>query len=114
MKPAWDKPLRDFYAEDDGGEIFQESPRRKAAWLVAVQQALPVGLHVRVREADLDEYLGVTGVVADYDIGGDNGADGSWPLVGVVFDKPVVANGEMRKRDGFYDDEIEPVEEETP
>jgi hypothetical protein len=83
---------------DDGDEIFQESPTKKAAWLEEVQRRFPVGTRVKIKGSDLPEYIGRTGTVVDYDLGND----GDWPLAGVKFD------GEHTPpRDGFYDDELE-------
>ena len=94
-------------SDSDDGEIFQESPRLKAKWLEEMKIKFPVGCRVRVTshgdgEPD-DDYYGSTGTVADYDIGARGGADGSWPLIGVVLDVPRHGN----TRDGFYDDQIE-------
>jgi len=68
----------------------------KTEWLQQVSNRFPVGAQVRVVRSDVEEYIGTTGVVVDYDIG----VDGEWPLVGVVFDTPV---GGVT-RDGFYGD----------
>jgi len=82
--------------DDDG--IFQESPTKKAAWLKEAQRRWPIGVRVKVKASDLEEYIGLTGVVMDYDVG----IDGDWPLVCVKFDMPLEP-----PRDGFYDDELE-------
>lgn len=87
-------------------EIFQESPRKKARWVREMEVRFPVGCRVKVTSSDVDAYVGKTGIVADYDVG----VDGDWPLVSVVFDAPFKHDGEVVKRDGFCDDEIERVE----
>lgn len=91
--------------------ILQESPERKAEWLADAQKRVPVGTRVKVVTSDEEAYIGATGVVEDYDVGGI----GDWPLVGVVFDTPIVREGHAYARDGFYcdgdpDDEIVPLE----
>jgi len=90
-------------------QSLQESATRKAAWLVDAQQRLPVGTHVTVVHSDVPEYVGATGTVIDYDVGGD----GDWPLVCVGFDTPISYSGASVPvvRDAFYcdgatDDEI--------
>jgi hypothetical protein len=84
---------------------FQEDMEAKRQWLLNTQVRLPPGTPVRVIDSDLDEYIGVTGSVVDYDIG----RIGDWPLIGVRFDSPMdLPNGPM-DRDGFYDAEIEPL-----
>jgi hypothetical protein len=93
---------------------LQESPEKKAAWLVEARRRIPVGTRVRVVKSDVPEYVGAIGTVADYDVGGC----GDWPLVGVVFDVsiqvPGAGNENPVARDGFYcdgdsDDEIIPA-----
>lgn len=106
-KKLQDKPCPDCEGKCYTDESEQDWPRRKAAWLQAAKVDFPVGCQVRVVESDLDEYVKAVGTVADYDIGSKDGADGSWPLIGVVFDKPIVVDGENMLRDGFYDEEIE-------
>jgi hypothetical protein len=87
---------------DDGDEILQESPRLKSAWLEEAQRRWPVGMRVKVKASDLSEYIGLTGVVMDYDVG----HNGDYPLIGVEFDMPL-----SPPRDGFYDDELEVIGE---
>jgi hypothetical protein len=77
--------------------MIQESTEEKAAWLENVQKRFPVGVRVRVVGSDLPEYIDVTGVVIDYDIG----VYGEWPMISVKFD--TLSNPE---HDGFYDDEL--------
>lgn len=79
------------------------SPEGKDEWLKEMGTAFPVGCKVRVVDSDLDEYIGVTGNVADY----RPGSDTSWPLIGVVFDTPIRIEGQVNRRDGFYDEELE-------
>ncbi len=94
---------------------MSSSTEAKSQWLKDAKVRIPVGTRVRVVRSDVEEYVGATGVVADYDLGYD--AD-EWPLVGVIFDKPV-SHSESAKpstRDGFYcdgdsDDEIVPLAE---
>ena len=87
---------------------FQESLAGKMVWLNDAMKRIPYGTKVRVKTSDLKEYVGVTGTIIDYNIG----SSGDWPLVGVVFDQPVMVEGSLRYRDGFYcdgdsDDELE-------
>lgn len=77
---------------------LQESSQKKAVWLKLIEQKLPVGTRVRIKESDVPQYVGQTGTVTGYDVG----TFGDWPLVRVVFDKD--------GQDGFYDDEVEPLE----
>jgi len=94
---------------NDGDEIFQESPRLKAAWLEEAQRRWPVGMRVKVKASDVQEYIGLTGVVMDYDVG----IKGDWPLVGVEFEPSIAGQpllgGVAPARDGFYDDELEAI-----
>ena len=75
--------------------------------------SFPVGCRVRVLESDLDEYEGVTGVVEGHDPGDRD----SLPLASVAFDEPVCAavhqdgSKEWMTGDGFYEDEIELLED---
>ena len=88
-------------------EIFQESPTKKAAWLEEAQRRWPIGMRVKVKASDVQEYIGLTGVVVDYDVG----IKGDWPLVGVRFEPSIAGQpllgGVAPARDGFYDDELE-------
>jgi len=94
---------------DDGDEIFQESPRLKAVWLEEAQRRWPIGMRVRVKASDVQEYIGLTGVVTNYDVG----IKGDWPLVGVKFEPSIAGlpllGGVAPARDGFYDDELEAI-----
>jgi hypothetical protein len=87
-------------------EIFQESPRLKAKWLKEWQSKLPVGKRVRVKEADLDHYVGATGTVVDHNVGNS----GDYPTISVEFDPGAIhPKHNPPKQDGFYDDELEPI-----
>lgn len=88
---------------------MQESSAKKAAWLDEAKRRIPVGSRVLIRKSDVTEYIGTFGEVIDYDLG----LDGSWPLVCVKFDSPIVypGNPQGATRDAFYcdgdeDDEI--------
>ena len=85
-------------------EIFQESPKLKAEWVERMKRDFPVGCRVRVVASDKKSYLGATGTVCDYDVGGN----GDYPMIGTAFDPALP--GEPA-RDGFYDDEIVRVSE---
>jgi hypothetical protein len=76
----------------DAAASLQESRTKKAAWLTDVQGSLPIGTRVRVVASDNEDYVGLTGTVASYDVG----HRGDWPLVMVRLD-----DGRI---DGFYDD----------
>jgi len=82
------------------------SKSRRSRELARLETRFPVGSRVRVIASDLDEYIGATGIVADYDLAGFP-VDPS--LVGVVFDTPIGCAGPRKRistRDGFYDDEL--------
>lgn len=81
--------------------------RRGASRMRSIRNNFPISTRVRVVEADLDEYVGACGRVADY----DPGDAGSPPLIGVIFDKPILADGEKMVRDGFYENELIVMEE---
>jgi hypothetical protein len=89
-------------SDNSDHECLQESPAKKAAWLEEAQRRWPVGARVKVAASDLEEYIGLTGVVTDYDVG----ESGDWPLVTVKFDMPL-----SPPHDGFYDDELVAVGE---
>lgn len=80
---------------------FQENPYLKAIWLRDMQDALPEGCRVRIKDSDEPRYLGLTGVVVGHDVGGN----GDWPLISVRFDHTV---GSVDS-DGFSDDELEVI-----
>jgi len=88
-------------------KCLQENPESKAKWLADTSQRLPPNSRVRVIGGDVEKYLGATGFVTGYDIGGD----GDWPLVSVAFDKPIVADGGEVSRDGFYYDGFDDYDE---
>ena len=89
-------------SDNNDHECLQESPTKKAAWLEEAQRRWPVGMRVKVKASDLEEYIGLTGVVVDYDVS----ESGDWPLVTVKFDMMLSS-----PRDGFYDDELVAVGE---
>lgn len=92
----------------DDWEIFQESPRLKAIWLAEARQRIPIGTRVKVVRSITPEYVGVTGVVVEYDVG----SKGEWPMVDVAFDEPTpVRSGRFAddiERDSFYYDGHDP------
>ena len=82
---------------------LQESPERKAEWLLDAEARMPVGTRVKIISSDLDDDVGALGSVIGYDVG----HDGEWPVIRVRFDK--LTGG--RVQDSFYcdgccDDEI--------
>lgn len=65
----------------------------------------PIGARVRIIGSDIEEYIGFTGVVRDYDFSDDV------PLISVLFDAPMInvksPNGTgPATRDGFYEEEL--------
>lgn len=82
-----------------------ESAARKRAWREVAEREFPVGQHVRVVKSDLDEQVGVTGVIRGYDMGGR----GTSPLISVTFDRPVTGPEFRGGWDSFHEDEIVPI-----
>jgi len=76
----------------DDETCLQESPAKKAVWLLNAEKAFPIGSRVRIKDSDLPAYVGQLGEVVGYCAG----CNGTWPLVTVRLDSGVT--------DGFYDD----------
>lgn len=95
--------------ETCGGAGFHKDDCEETKALYAEEQALaakfPIGSRVRIVDSDIKEYIGLTGVVQDYDFGDDV------PLIGVLFDAPMInvdspdGTGPAT-RDGFYEEEL--------
>jgi hypothetical protein len=91
---------------DTNNDILQESLAFKKAWLEEAQKAFPIGHRVEVVNSDIEEYIGVTGSVAGYDLG----FSGDYPLIRINFDNPVYVSGPTDCKvdhDGFYQEELE-------
>lgn len=76
---------------------------------LALAERFRVGARVRIVDSDLAQYVGLTGTVLDYDFSGFSAGDP--PLIGVLFDAPVLrvdlpSGSRPSTRDGFYDDEL--------
>ena len=80
-----------------------ESSARKLAWREVAEREFPAGQRVRVVKSDLDEYVGATGAVRGYDMGGR----GVSPLISVKFDEG--SGSGVSRMDSFHEDEIVPI-----
>lgn len=79
---------------------LQESVALKKVWRLDAESRIPVGTRVRVVSSDALDYVGKTGLVHGYDVGGR----GDYPGVVVAFDDGT--GRDLFYCDGYADDEI--------